>query len=77
MRASGYVLASIFITFYPIKDSPWANGLRQAEDAIIRRGIAPYIDEEQFFGSAPTVLIPCVNHVRSRGRCQNGTLCCS
>jgi hypothetical protein len=71
VSAAGDALTPLIVTTNAIRDSLWSRGLRQDEDAMVRRRTPAYVDEELFFEYISTVFIPYVATVRDRPGLEN------
>jgi hypothetical protein len=73
VSAAGDAVTSMLITTTPIHASLWSRGLRQNEDVMVRRHTPAYIDEELLFEYITSILIPCVDAVRSHAGLETET----
>jgi hypothetical protein len=66
VSAAGDGVTPMVITTTPIHASFWSRGLRQSEDVMVRPPVPADINEESFFESITSIVIPYVDAVRSR-----------
>jgi hypothetical protein len=71
VSAAGDALTPMIISGPVIRDSLWAMGLRQDEDAMVRRRNPAYVSEELFFEYVSDVVIPYVDSLRSQPQFEN------